>query len=70
MMTPDATKHNPDPDYLRGLVEQSGMTQRAVARLIGIDERLFRMYLANRQAKSALDAPYPVQFCLEALAHR
>ncbi len=67
-MIPDSKKHNPSPDYLRSLVEKTGMSQRKVARTIGIDERTFRAYLANSNASSALDAPYAVQFALECLA--
>ena len=64
-MRPDATKHNPDPEYLRGLIEKAGISQRKAAKIIGVSERVMRQYLANRDAKSALEAPYPVQYCLE-----
>lgn len=67
-MTPDATRHNPDPAYLRGLIERAGLSQREAARRVGVNERLMRMYLADRAAKSAQSAPYPVQFALECLA--
>ena len=67
-MKPDSTKHNPDPEYLRELVKKTGLSQRKVARIIGVNERLFRMYLANRSASTAYDAPYPVQFALECLS--
>jgi hypothetical protein len=65
---PDARQHNPDPQYLRELIAKAGISQREAARRIGIDERLLRMYLANREANSAQNCTYPVQFCLEALA--
>lgn len=67
-MKPDASTYNPNPDYLRELIEKTGLTQRATARMIGVDERMFRSYLANREARSAATAPYSVQFCLEVLA--
>jgi hypothetical protein len=67
-MTPDSSKHNPDPEYLRDLVKKSGLTQRECARRIGIYERLFRMYLADKETKSAQNCTYAVQFCLEVLA--
>jgi transcriptional regulator with XRE-family HTH domain len=70
MIKPDATQHNPDPDYLRELIAQTGLSQRKIARTIGVDERLFRMYLADRHAKTAQDCTYPVQFALEALAEK
>jgi phage antirepressor YoqD-like protein len=50
MRLPDASKHNPDPAYLRDLVKHSGLSQRECARRIGIGERLFRMYLAEEGA--------------------
>lgn len=67
-MKPDAELHNPDPDYLRGLIDMAGMSQRAAARQIGISERVMRQYLADRNAATALVAPYPIQFALERLA--
>ena len=60
-MTPDATRHDPRPEYLRALLERAGVSQREAARRIGISERMMRYYLADRPA------PYPVQFALEAL---
>ncbi len=68
MMMPDSSKHNPDPDYLKGLIQKARISQREAAKRIGVDERLFRMYLANRNANSAQNCTYPVQFCLEVLA--
>lgn len=67
-MKPNAENYKRDPQYLRGLIEQSGLSQRKAARLIGIDERLMRAYLASPDLKSAREAPYAVQFCLECLA--
>lgn len=67
-MTPDISRHNPDPAYLRGLIERAGISQREAARRLGITDRVMRCYLADRAAKSALPAPYLVQFALEKLA--
>lgn len=74
-MNPDATHHDPSPDYLRALVAASGLSQRAAARQIGISERAMRQYLAGR--RTAADgtvtpcvAPYPVQYALERLSAR
>jgi transposase len=68
MQHPDANLlYNPDPEYLRELVARSGLSQREAARRIGISERAIRQYLAHRDASTALDAPYPVQFALEHL---
>lgn len=68
-MTPNALQHNPDPAYLRGLIEKAGISQREAARRIGVNERLMRSYLAPPTLKTAQTAPYSVQFCLESLAH-
>jgi hypothetical protein len=66
-MTPDAARHDPRPDYLRALLQQAGVSQRAAARRIGISERVMRYYLADESADYR-PAPYPVQFAIEALA--
>lgn len=61
-MKPTATKHNPDPAYLRELLERAGLSQREAARRIGISERVMRYYLSGER-----EAPYPVQYALENL---
>jgi hypothetical protein len=63
---PDATKHDPRPEYLRALLDRAVVSQRAAARQIGISERMMRYYLADDPG--APRAPYPVQFALEAMA--
>lgn len=65
-MKPDSAKHNPDPDYLRALLEKAGLTQRAAAEAIGISPRLLRYYLTDRDGDYR-EAPYPVQYALERL---
>lgn len=67
-MTPDSSKHNPDPAYLRGLIARADISQQEAARRLGISPRLMRMYLADRATKTAQECPYSVQFGLEALA--
>jgi hypothetical protein len=67
-MKPNAENYKRDPQYLRTLIERAGISQRQAARLIGIDERLMRAYLADPAIRSAREAPYAVQFCLECLA--
>lgn len=69
-MTPDSTLHNPDPAYLRGLIEQAGLSQREAARRIGVSERMMRQYLASRDAATAAVCPYVVQFALERFAEK
>jgi len=66
-MTPDATKHNPSPDYLRALLDRAGVSQREAARRIGLSERVMRYYLAPESADYR-PAPYVVQFALESLS--
>ena len=65
---PDASLHNPDPTYLRALIQRAGLTQRAAAASIGIGERLLSAYLADSDVASKKSAPYPVQYALEQLA--
>lgn len=67
-MKPNASNHNPDPRYLRGLLEQAGLTQRQAAQLLGISDRVIRYYLSDEASDSYRAAPYPVQFALECLA--
>lgn len=67
-MTPDSSKYNPDPAYLKSLIAKAGISQREAARRLGVNERLFRMYIADRSSKSAQNCTYAVQFCLEVMA--
>lgn len=64
---PDASHHDPRPEYLRELIAQSGLSQVECARLIGLDGSTMRRYLATGTT-SAREAPYPVQYALEQLA--
>jgi transcriptional regulator with XRE-family HTH domain len=66
-MRPDASKHDPRPEYLRALLDRAGLSQRAAARRIGVSERVMRYYLAD-EAADYRPAPYIVQFALESLA--
>lgn len=65
---PDATSHNPAPEYLRALIGAAGVSQARAAHLLGIDARTMRRYLAEAGSPGALPAPYLVQFALERLA--
>ncbi len=60
---PDATKYDPNPKYLRKLVDSSGLSQRQCAATIGVDERTMRAWLAGDRAFS-----YPIQYAMEQLA--
>lgn len=66
-MKPDASLHDPRPEYLRALIEKAGLSQREAARRIGVSERMMRYYVAEADHR---DAPYPVQYALEKLAAR
>lgn len=63
---PDASLHNPSPEYLRALLARAGLSQREAARRIGVSERMMRYYLAPESADFR-PAPYVVQFALESL---
>lgn len=63
---PDASLHNPSPEYLRALLDRAGVSQREAARRIGISERMMRYYLASAAADHR-PAPYVVQYALEGL---
>lgn len=65
---PNANTHNPDPRYLRGLIEQAGVSQRGAAELIGMSWTGFRNYLRDEADPLYRVADYRVQFALECLA--
>jgi len=62
---PNATRHDPRPEYIRSLIERAGLSQREAARRIGISERMMRYYVADADNRPA---PYAVQYALERLA--
>lgn len=64
-MKPNAAKHNPDPAYLRELIERRGLTQREAAARIGVTDRMMRYYLSDDPESPR--APYAVQYALENL---
>jgi hypothetical protein len=67
-MKPDATKHNPDPQYIRWLIDSAGLSQRRAAHVIGISERAMRYHCQPADHPTFRAASYPVQYTLEALA--
>jgi len=67
-MKPDASRHNPDPVYLRGLLEQAGLIRSQAARLIGMSRPGFNNYLRDVSDPRYRAADYRVQFALECLA--
>ncbi len=65
---PDAIQHRRDAEYARqvlGKLKAAGMSEREIARRIGLSDRVLRQYKTGEQAMS-----YAVQFALEALAAR
>lgn len=67
---PDSVNHNPDPAYLRGLLDKASITQREAARIIGVSERMMHYYLSPENEKTHRHAPYLVQYTLEQLANK
>ena len=67
-MTPNITHHNTAPDYLRGLICQSGLSQAKVAKRLGISMRSLTVYISAEDARGHWPVPYCVQFALECLA--
>ncbi len=67
-MKPDACNHNPDPRYLRELIDKAGISQRKAAQLLGMSWTGFRNYLRDESEPLYRVADYRVQFALECLA--
>lgn len=74
MKIPDASLYNPAPVYLRSLVDQVTVpelmyhgkpSQQKIAARLDVPERTFRDYIS---LKHPSQAPYILQFALEALA--
>lgn len=61
-MIPDASTYDPRPEYLAELIESTGLTQAAVAKRIGVDERTIRRWLSGQRQFT-----YTVQFAIECL---
>jgi 3-hydroxymyristoyl/3-hydroxydecanoyl-(acyl carrier protein) dehydratase len=53
--------YNHSPDHLRALISTIGLSNNAVARLCGVQERQFRKYLIPGQPH----APYSVVFLMQ-----
>ena len=68
-MKPNSGNYNPSPLYLRSLIEQTGLSQRKAAKVIGVSERVMRNYL-SLNTNDYTKCPYPVQYCLECLANK
>lgn len=67
-MNPNVANHNPDPDYLRSLIDKAGLSQRKTAHILGVSERMMRYYLVHTDDPNYRPMPYTVQFAIECLA--
>ncbi len=67
-MKPDASRHDPRPEYLRALLASSGLSQREAATRIGISERQMRAHLCDPSLPGYRTPSYPVQYAIEQLA--
>ncbi|MGM7284730.1 helix-turn-helix transcriptional regulator [Pseudomonas guariconensis] len=68
-MKPDARLHNPDPAYLRGLLEKAAISQSEAARRLGMSRNGLFNYLRDTSEPLYRKADYRVQFALECLAN-
>ena len=68
MSKPDASTHNPSPHYLRGVLDQAGISQRDAALALGVSDRVLRYYMSDASSPTYRPAPYVVQFAIECLA--
>jgi len=63
-MIPDSVRHNPEPSYIRELLDLANINQRQASRVLGIPPRMMRYYTTT----NGPECPYSVQYCLEQLA--
>lgn len=68
MLKPNPATYNPDPEYLRQLLERAGLTQAKAARALAVTPRSMRAWLADPETPTSRAAPYTAQFALEVLA--
>lgn len=68
-MKPHIDNHNPDPTYIRALLEKAGLSQRKTAHILGLSERVMRYYLVSTDDPNYRPMPYTVQFAIECLAN-
>ena len=61
-MKPDASTYDQRPEYLAELIRSTGLTQAALAKIIGVDERTIRRWLSGQR-----QFDYTIQFAIECL---
>ena len=60
--------YNPDPAYLRGLIDKIGLSQQKIAGILQIPPSVFRKYITYTDNKSYQQIKYRTQLALEYLA--
>lgn len=60
--------YNPDPAYLRGLIDKIGLSQQKIAALLQVPPSVFRKYITHTHNKSYQQIKYRTQLALEYLA--
>lgn len=63
-MTPITKDKNLDMTHLRKLIDEIGLTQNEIARILEIPKRQFRAYLSNPVNKSYQPMPQVVYYAL------
>lgn len=61
-MKPNSNEYNPSPKYMADLIESTGLSQKKIGEILGVDERTIRKWLAGDR-----QFPYSAQFALESL---
>jgi len=61
-MKPDASTYDPRPESLAELIGSTGLSQPALAKVLGVTDKTLRNWLSGRNP-----FPYTAQFALECL---
>ena len=67
-MKPEKLNKNLDMQHLRQLVDDIGLAQNEIARVLEVPKREFRAYLSNPQNASYRQMPYVVYYALSVWA--
>jgi len=51
---PNAANHNPDPSYLRSLLDRAGVTQSQAAELLGVSPRTDALLLGPKKGARSI----------------
>ena len=69
MKKPNIAEWNPDPGYLRSLIQQTGYGVNRLAAELGVRNREFRYYISPVDSATYKVAPYWFQYLLECVAN-